>query len=200
MPTLHKRSDGCYIVKGKIHNEDEDFCTWQVDDGSKTLSVLEKQGINVNDLPATFTFSTLLKLIKLEYVSTEETKGEIKRKNAEEWAKLKNNKNVLIRDLAKSLKTQPKSIIKEGKLLGFAISEHTKSISVVWAETIKFFFNEKQTSEVISKKSHKATITNKQNTNKKTNFISSSDKKWTKCDICNSTVRISESHLCIKDK
>jgi hypothetical protein len=44
MPRLWKRADGCLIIKGIIHNEDEDNCTWQVDDARNTIKVLSAHG------------------------------------------------------------------------------------------------------------------------------------------------------------
>jgi hypothetical protein len=76
MPTLkQKLSDGCYIIVGKIYaDDDEDFCTWQVDNG-KAVRLLQDRGIDTNNLPADFPRSWLKELIDLKYVSTEGTKN-----------------------------------------------------------------------------------------------------------------------------
>ena len=75
MPRLWRREDGCLIIKGIIHNQDEDNCTWQVDDARNTIALLNAHGIDTNVLPVKFPLTLVVKLKRLRWISTANNAG-----------------------------------------------------------------------------------------------------------------------------
>src|SRR6266851_4833906 len=71
MPRLWKRADGCLIIKGIIHNKDEDNCTWQVDDARNTVALLNAHDIDTSELPVKFPLALVVKLKRRRWISTE---------------------------------------------------------------------------------------------------------------------------------
>jgi hypothetical protein len=75
MPTLSKRYDGCYIIRTTLHNKEEDYCTWQVDDARNTIRLLNEHGVDTNNLPAKFPLKLVVQLKHLGWISIQNNGG-----------------------------------------------------------------------------------------------------------------------------
>jgi len=161
LPTISMRLDGCFIIRGKLHTEDEDFCTWQVVETYKTLMFLETEGrVNLQGLliePVEFPFPLLKKLKSFGWILTEKQKANRPKQN---WVE-----RVLVSALAKELGLSSDHIIKEVRKLGVQLNKPSDNMSKVVAfkilDELRPSYTPKKKNEVVTRALEKEQRTEK---------------------------------------